>query len=76
VTSAGHRVVCHLDELLLERRMTLTAFADLVGFTLANASILKNGHARSMRFSTLTRICDVLECEPGDLLTVERDPAK
>jgi putative transcriptional regulator len=73
MTSAEHRVVCHLDELLLERSMTLTAFADLVGITLANASILKNGHARSMRFSTLTKICDVLDCEPGDLLTVEPD---
>lgn len=67
-----HRVVCHLDELLVEQEMTLTAFAERVGMTLANASILKNGRARSMKFSTMTRICDVLECDPGDLLTVEQ----
>jgi len=73
VTTIEHRIVCRLDELLHERDMTLTAFADLVGITLANASILKNGHARSVRFSTLTRICDVLDCTPGDLLTVESE---
>jgi putative transcriptional regulator len=72
-TTTEHRIVCRLDELLLERDMTLTAFADLVGITLANASILKNGHARSVRFSTLTKICDVLDCTPGDLLIVEPD---
>lgn len=65
-------MVCHLDELLAARDMTLTAFAELVGMTLANASILKNGHARSIRFSTMTTICDVLDCEPGDLLSVTR----
>lgn len=72
----GHRVVCHLDELLLDRGLTLTAFAELVGMTLANASILKNGHARSIRFSTLTRICDVLDCQPGDLLAVTPEDAR
>lgn len=65
-----HRVRCHLDELLVERGMTLTAFAEQVGMTLANASILKNGHARSLKFSTLTAVCDVLQCSPGDLLSV------
>jgi len=51
--------------------MTLTALAQSVGITLANASILKNGHARSIRFSTLTALCDALDCQPGDLLHVE-----
>lgn len=64
------RVVCHLDRLLGERGMTLTAFAERVGITLANASILKNGHARSVRFSTLTAICDALDCQPGDVFSV------
>lgn len=65
-----HRVTVHLDTLLEERGMTLTELADRIGITLANASILKNGRARAIRFSTLTAICDVLECQPGDLLRV------
>jgi putative transcriptional regulator len=52
--------------------MTLTELAGRVGITLANLSILKNGRARAIRFSTLTRLCDVLECQPGDLLTYQR----
>lgn len=65
-----HRVTVHLDALLEERGMTLTELADRIGITLANASILKNGRARAIRFSTLTAICDVLECQPGDVLRV------
>ncbi|GGU42461.1 helix-turn-helix domain-containing protein [Nocardioides albus] len=66
-----HRVTVHLDSLLEERGMTLTELADRIGITLANASILKNGRARAIRFSTLTAICDVLQCQPGDLLQVD-----
>nr|MDT0658847.1 helix-turn-helix transcriptional regulator [Micromonospora sp. DSM 115978] len=65
-----HRVRVHLDELLAARGMTLTELADRVGVTLANLSILKNGRARAIRFSTLTAICDALDCQPADLLTV------
>ena len=65
-----HRVTVHLDVLLEERGMTLTELADRIGITLANASILKNGRARAIRFSTLTAICDVLDCQPGDILRV------
>ena len=57
-----------LDELLYERRMTLTELADRIDITLANLSILKTGKARAIRFSTLEAICDVLSCQPGDLL--------
>lgn len=72
---ATHRVRIHLDRLLRERNMTLTELAERVDVTLANMSILKNGRARAIRFSTLTAICDVLGCQPGDLLSVdERDP--
>ncbi len=53
--------------------MTLTSLAETINITLANASILKNGHARSIRFSTLTAICDALHCQPGDLLSVDGD---
>jgi putative transcriptional regulator len=65
-----HRVVLHLDKLLAERGLTLTELADKVGLTLANLSILKNGRAKAIRFSTLTALCDVLDCQPGDLLRV------
>ena len=57
-----------LDELLHERRMTLTDLADRVGLTLANLSILKTGKAKAIRFSTLEAICRELQCQPGDLL--------
>ncbi|MEV0528619.1 helix-turn-helix transcriptional regulator [Streptomyces sp. NPDC050439] len=63
-----HAIVVHLDRLLLEREMTLTELAERVGVTHANLSILKNGRARAIRFTTLTRICEVLNCQPGDLL--------
>lgn len=65
-----HRIVCHLDELLLARGLTLTALAERIGVTIVNLSVLKNQRAKAVRFSTLTAICDVLECQPGDLFTL------
>ena len=65
-------VLVRLDELLHARHMTLTDLADRVGITLANLSILKTGKAKAIRFSTLEAICEVLECQPGDLLGFER----
>jgi len=62
-----------LDDLLHERRMTLTEFAERIDLTLANASILKTGKAKAIRFSTLEATCRVLECQPGDLLRYEPD---
>ena len=61
-----------LDDLLHARRMTLTELAQTVDISLANLSILKTGKARAVRFSTLTRICEVLDCQPGDLLVYDR----
>lgn len=70
-------IVVKLDDLLHERRMTLTELAGRVDLTLANLSILKTGKARAIRFSTLEAICEALECQPGDLLRFERDrPAR
>ena len=66
------RIHCRLDELLAERGMTLTRLAELVGVSLVNLSILKNDRARAIRCSTLTAICDVRECQVGDLLVVHR----
>ena len=61
-------IVVKLDDLLYERRMTLTELAEQIHITLANLSILKTGKARAIRFSTLASICEVLGCQPGDLL--------
>lgn len=63
---------CRLDELLLERGMTLTRLSELVGVSVVNLSVLKNDRARAIRFSTLTAICDVLACDVGDLLVRTR----
>ncbi len=67
-----HRVEVHLDALLARRGLTLTQLAEQVGLTLANLSVLKNGHARAIRFTTLTAICEALDCQPGDILSVRR----
>jgi len=67
----GQRVCVKLDDLLHERRMTLTELADRIGITLANLSILKTGKAKAIRFSTLEAICRELDCQPGDLLCCE-----
>ena len=61
-------IVVKLDDMLHDRRMTLTDLADRIGMTLANLSILKTGKARAIRFSTLEAICDALACQPGDIL--------
>ena len=61
-------ILVRLDDLLHERRMTLTELAQRIDMTLANLSILKTGKARAIRFSTLEAICGVLACQPGDLL--------
>ncbi len=62
----------NLDMLLVQRKMSLTELSREVGITLANLSILKQGKARAIRFSTLVALCDALNCEPGDLLQLEK----
>ncbi|MFJ6573726.1 helix-turn-helix domain-containing protein [Streptomyces sp. NPDC091292] len=74
VHSDVHSIRIHLDRLLTERGMTLTELSAQVGITVVNLSVLKNGRAKAIRFSTLSRICDVLQCQPGDLIT--HDPAE
>ena len=64
-------IVIRLDEVLAERGMTLTELSDRVGITVVNLSVLKNGRARAIRFSTLGGLCAVLGCQPGDLLSYE-----
>ena len=69
-------ILVNLDELLHDRRMTLTELAERIDITLPNLSILKTGKARAMRFSTLEAICDALSCQPGDLLQFEAEESK
>ncbi|MEU4203691.1 helix-turn-helix transcriptional regulator [Streptomyces sp. NPDC045470] len=61
----------HLDRVLVQRGMTLTQLSEQVGITVVNLSVLKNGRAKAIRFSTLARICEVLRCQPGDLITYD-----
>lgn len=64
-------ITIKLDDLLHDKRMTLTELAGRIGITLANLSILKTGKARAIRFSTLEAICEALDCQPGDVLRFE-----
>lgn len=66
---------CRLDELLAGRGMTLTELSKQVGVSLVNLSVLKNDRAKAIRFSTLTAICEALDCQVGDLLVTARIPA-
>ncbi len=66
---AEHAIEIHLDKLLADRGMTLTQLSEEVGVTIGNLSILKNGRAKAIRFSTLTALCEVLDCQPGDLMS-------
>lgn len=65
------KVRIHLDRMLVERAMKSTEVAAAVGITPANLSILKTGKAKAIRFSTLEKLCEVLKCQPGDLISVE-----
>ncbi len=69
-------IMVTLDEVLHNRRMTLSELSERIDITLANLSILKTGKARAIRFSTLDAICDALSCQPGDILRFERVEAE
>jgi putative transcriptional regulator len=66
-------IVVNVDVMLARRKMRLNTLAELVGITAQNLSVLKAGRARAIRFSTLERLCEVLDCQPGDLLSFERN---
>ena len=70
------RIVVTLDDMLYQRRMTLTELAEKVDITLANLSILKTGKAKAIRFTTLEAICAALDCQPGDLLGYDKAVAE
>ena len=65
--------IVHIDVMLARRKMSVTELADKVGITMANLSILKNGKAKAIRFSTLEAICKALDCQPGDILEYRND---
>jgi putative transcriptional regulator len=61
-------IIINIDVMLARRKMSVTELAEKVGITMANISVLKNGKAKAIRFSTLEAICKALECQPGDVL--------
>jgi putative transcriptional regulator len=66
-------IVITLDVMLARRKMSVTELTEKVGITMANVSILKNGKAKAIRFSTLQAICEALDCQPGDILEYRKD---
>ena len=66
-------IIVNLDVMLARRKMSVTELSERIGLTLANVSILKNGHAKAVKFSTLERICQTLNCQPGDILEYRPD---
>ena len=66
-------IIVNLDVMMAKRKMSLNELSDKVGLTLSNLSILKTGKAKAIRFSTLEAICEVLECQPGDILEYSKD---
>jgi len=69
-------IVIELDVMLARRKMRSKELAERIGITEQNVSLLKSGKVKGVRFETLERICDVLQCQPGDILVYEPDPAK
>lgn len=65
-------LVVNIDVMLAKRKMSVTELADKVGITMANLSILKNGKAKAVRFSTLEAVCKALDCQPGDILEYKK----
>ena len=69
-------IAVDIDVMLARRKMSVGELADRVGITPANLAVLKNGRAKAVRFATLAALCDVLDCQPGDLLRWETDAAR
>ena len=65
-------IIINIDVMLAKRKMSVTELTEKVGITMANISILKNGKARAIRFSTLEAICKALDCQPGDLIEFKK----
>ena len=66
-------IIFNIDVMLAKRKMSVTELANKVGITIANMSVLKNGKAKALKISTLVKICDALDCQPGDILEFRRN---
>jgi putative transcriptional regulator len=66
-------IIVNLDVMLAKRKMSVTELSEKLGITMANVSILKNGKAKAIKFSTLEKICEALECQPGDILEYKKN---
>jgi len=66
-------IIINIDVMLAKRKMSVTELADKVGITIVNMSVLKNGKAKGIKFSTLEKICEALDCQPGDILEYKKD---
>ena len=66
-------IIVNLDVMLAKRKMSVTELSEQVGITMSNISILKNGKAKAIRFSTLEKICETLDCQPGDILEYSKE---
>lgn len=66
-------IVINVDVMLAKRKMSVTTLSEKVGLTMANVSLLKNGKVKAIKFSTLNKICEVLDCQPGDVLEYRKD---
>ena len=66
-------IIVNLDVILAKRKMSVTELSEKVGITMSNISILKNGKAKAIRFSTLEKICEALDCQPGDILEYSKE---
>ena len=71
--SAAGRIIFNIDVMLAKRKMSVTELANKVGITLANMSILKTGKAKAIKISTLIKICEALDCQPGDILEYKKE---
>ena len=66
-------IIFNIDVMLAKRKMSVTELADRVGITIANMSVLKNGKAKALKISTLLKLCEALECQPGDILEYRKE---
>ena len=66
-------IIFNIDVMLAKRKMSVTELADRVGITIANMSVLKNGKAKALKISTLLKLCEALDCQPGDILEYRKE---
>lgn len=69
-------IIFNIDVMLAKRKMSVTELADKVGITIANISVLKNGKAKALKISTLIKLCEALDCQPGDILEYKKEDFK